>query len=222
MMLRHASGGEVVLGVTSAGSYQRRVVAGVYDLYYAQDTSSLDAPRNANARLGELMAVSGAPADIDIARVRVSGEITLGGAPPPDSEYQDGHLFLREIETGDSVLLANTRAGYFAAPVVPGQYEIVYAADHAAGPLPANTGAVIGDVTVDDTAVQQFSIDVPVLAVGGAITLDGETRPPRPPTSPPTSTWSMRAPPIRSTSAARSTARTPADRRVTTCSSIAW
>jgi hypothetical protein len=177
VMLRHASGDEVVLGVTSAGSYQRRVVAGVYDLYYAQDTSGTDAPRNANARLGELMAVSGAPADIDIARVRVSGEITLGGAPPPDSEYQDGHLFLREIETGDSVLLANTRAGYFAAPVVPGQYEIVYAADHAAGPLPANTGAVIGDVTVDDTAVQQFSIDVPVLAVGGAITLDGETPP---------------------------------------------
>lgn len=177
VVLRHASGDEVVLGVTSAGSYQRRVVAGVYDLYYAQDTSGSDAPRNANARLGELMAQPGASGDVDIMRVRISGEITLGGAPPPDSEYQDGHLFLREIETGDSVLLANTRAGAFAAPVVPGQYEIVYAADHAAGPLPVNTGAVIGDVTVDESPAQDFAIDVPVLAVGGAITLDGETPP---------------------------------------------
>lgn len=177
VFLRHASGDEILLGSTSQGSYQRRVIAGYYELYYAQDTSRVDVPRNSNALLGSFDATVGADTPIDIASIAIDGAITLAGDTPPDSEYQNGHVYLRDIETGDSVLLATTRAAAFAAPVVPGAYEIVYVADHAGGPLPANTGAVIGDVVLDDAPVQSFAIDVPVVALAGPVTLDGATPP---------------------------------------------
>jgi hypothetical protein len=177
VMLRHPSGDEVLLGMTSSLTYSRRVIEGPYDVYYAQDTSSQNAPRNTNARIRELVAQAGAVGDIDIQRVDVSGTITLAGATPPDSDYQDGHLYLRDLGTGDSVLLGNTRAGGYAAPAVPGDYEIVYVADDAAGPLPINTGAVIGDVTVAAGGPVDLSIDVPTLALGGTVTVNGEAAP---------------------------------------------
>lgn len=177
VVLRHANGDRVLLGNTATGSYSRRVVAGFYDVYYVQDTSSTDAPRNTNARIRELEATDGAFGDIDIPRVDVSGTITLDGAPPPDSDYQDGHLFLRDPESGDSVLLGTTRAGAYSAPVVPGDYEVVYVAQTPGAPLPINTGATIGELSVAAGKPVVVAIDVPALSLAGAVTVNGAAAP---------------------------------------------
>lgn len=177
ILLRHANGDEVLLGMTSAGTYSRRVMAGAYEVYYVQDTSREAAPRNTNARIRELVTDAGGSGDIDVARVEVSGTILLAGQTPPDSDYQDGHLFLRDMTTGDSVLLGNTRAGAFSAPVVPGEYEVVYVAETAGAPLPVNTGAVIGDVVIEDGVPFDLPIDVPALSLAGAVTINGAAAP---------------------------------------------
>lgn len=177
IVLRHPAGDEVLLGLTSGGAYARRVVAGPYEMYYVQDSSRQNAPRNTNARLQDIDVQNGVVGDIDIASVAVSGTITLAGATPPTSDYEDGHLFLRNLETGDSVLLGNTRAGGYAAPVVPGEYEIVYVADDAAGPLPINTGAVIGDASITAGEPVVLAIDVPTLVLFGTVSIDGGAAP---------------------------------------------
>ncbi|MBL8946673.1 MAG: hypothetical protein JNK45_26125 [Myxococcales bacterium] len=177
ILLRHANGDEVLLGMTSAGAYSRRVMVGAYEVYYVQDSSREAAPRNTNARIQEFIADAGGSVDIDVARVEVSGTILLAGQTPPDSDYQDGHLFLRDMMTGDSVLLGNTRAGAFSAPVVPGVYEVVYVAETAGAPLPVNTGAVIGDVVIDEGVPFDLPIDVPALSLAGAVTINGAAAP---------------------------------------------
>lgn len=177
VLLRHANGDEVLLGMTSAGTYSRRVIVGAYDVYYVQDTSRESAPRNSNARIRELVTGDGGSTDIDIGRVAVTGTILLAGQTPPDSDYQDGHLFLRDMVTGDSVLLGNTRAGQFSAPVVPGEYEVVYVAETAGALLPVNTGAVIGDVMIDVGMPFDLPIDVPALSLAGAVTVNGAAAP---------------------------------------------
>jgi hypothetical protein len=177
VVLRHPAGDEVVLGLTSTGAYSRRVIAGSYEMYYVQDTSRQNAPRNTNARLKDIVAEAGVVGDVDIPSVAVSGAITLAGATPPTSDYEDGHVFLRNLDTGDSVLLGNTRDGGYAAPVVPGQYEIVYVADDAAGPLPINTGAVIGDASIVQGEPVDLAIDVPTLVLTGGVTVDGGAAP---------------------------------------------
>ncbi len=177
IVLRHPSGDEVLLGLTSDGNYARRVVAGPYEVFYLQDTSRQDAPRNTNAFIRELVADPGTPADIDVPRVDVSGTITLAGAPPPDSDYQNGHLFLRNMDSGDSVLLGTTRAGVYAAPMVPGDYEVVYVAESAGAPLPINTGAVIDDVSIVAGEPVVLALDVPTVQLAGAVTVNSQPAP---------------------------------------------
>lgn len=177
IVLRHASGDEVVLGYTSGGSYARRVVRGEYEVHYLQDSSRDAAPRNTNARLAQVSATSPATLDIDVPSVSLAGAFTVAGATPPSSDYEDGLVYLRDPETGDSVLLGNTRNGSYVAPVVPGHYDIVYVADTPGGPLPSNTGAVIGTIDFDANDPVAVPIDVPSIAIGGGITVDGATPP---------------------------------------------
>lgn len=172
IVLRHASGDEVALGYTSGGTYSRRVVRGEYEVHYVQDSSRDAAPRNTNARLMSLSAQRPASIDIEVPSVSLSGEFTVGGATPPISDYEDGLIYLRDAETGDSVLLGNTRNGTYVAPVVPGQYDIVYVADTPGGPLPSNTGAVIGTVDLEQNEPVGVVIDVPSVVIAGGITVD--------------------------------------------------
>jgi hypothetical protein len=109
--------------------------------------------------------------------VAVAGDFTVGGSTPPASDYEDGLVYLRDPATRDSVLLGNTRNGSYAAPVVPGNYDIVYVADTPGGPLPVNTGAVIGTVDVGAADPVATNIDVPAVAIAGAILVDGAAPP---------------------------------------------
>jgi hypothetical protein len=173
LSLRTATGDHVVLGSTRTGDYSRRVMPGSYELYYSQETASGLVPTNTNARLRSLDIVSGGAGEtLDVDMVQLSGTITLNSSVPPDSEYDDGRVYLRNRETGDSVLLGNTRMGTFSKPVVPATYDLVYVVEAAGSDVPVNTEALI----VSDVAIvgDDLQVDIVVDRLAGQIQVDGQ------------------------------------------------
>ncbi len=167
--------GIALLGNTHDGAYASRVISGEYEVFYAQETASVAMPKNTHARLDKFDAQPDTTATINIPVVEVTGNLTIGGLAAPDSPYDDGRLYLRNRETGDSVLLGNTRLGTYAARVVPGQYDVIYENEFSDTQLPINRGAVVStDVEVSATN-DELDIDVPVSTLVGEVEIDGST-----------------------------------------------
>lgn len=163
------TGDEALLGNTANGSYAQRVVQGAYDVYYRQETSSGGVPVNTNARLMAGVDVKGgANLDIDVPMVTVSASITVGGQVPPASVYDDGVLYLRNVQTGDSVLLGNTRLAALERPVVPGTYDVLYVVEAAGPTMPINAQSHL--TTVDVGRGAALDVDIPVAVLQGSIT----------------------------------------------------
>ncbi len=172
--LRGKSGDTVTLGNTHDGTFSQRVLAGSYEVFYSQETASLSMPVNTNAVVGSLDLDTDTPsAVIDIEVIEVFGTLTLGGEPAPDSSYDDGRLSLRNAQTGDTVVLGNTRWGTYAARVVPGTYDILYANEFSETQLPVNGGAVLASGVVVSAETSNIDIDVPVSNLSGTITIEG-------------------------------------------------
>jgi hypothetical protein len=171
------TGDEALLGNTAVGSYSQRVVRGTYDVYYRQETSSGGVPVNTNALLvPEVEVLGGANVDIDVPIVTVSASVTVGGQAPPSSVYDDGVLYLRNAETGDSVLLGNTRLAALQRPVVPGTYDVFYVVEAAGPTMPINARSHL--TTVEVGPATQLEVDIPVTVLQGAITVGGGPVPP--------------------------------------------
>ena len=176
LLLRNAeTGDEARLGNTHDGAYSRRVVRGAYDVHYRQETSSGGVPVNTNAWLQAVEVQGGSSLDIDVPMVTVSAAITLNGQPPPDSAYDDGLLYLRNEQSGDSVLLGNTRLASLQRPVVPGTYELFYVVEAAGPTVPINAEAHLG--TVDVASSPDLMVDIPVTTMVADLTVDGAAPP---------------------------------------------
>jgi hypothetical protein len=170
--LEGPSGESLTLGNTADGSFSQRVVAGPYQVIYAQDTAGISMPVNTAARLEQVEFKENTTVDIEIPVVEVVGNLTIAGSEAPDSPYDDGRLFLQNPETGDTVLLGNTREGNYAARVVPGTYDVVYKNEFSEVFLPVNQGAVVIEgVNIDGNA--PLDIDVPVATLEGAVQIQG-------------------------------------------------
>jgi len=159
------------LGLLSAGNYEARVIAGEYDLVYAvTETDDVDVPRNAGAVVAQVI-VEGEPViDIDVPTVALTGAVTIDGAAPPVMG-DGGALLLRDAGTGETFELAPAFAATFAVRVVPGTYEVIYAADEVAVVAPANASSVIAEIDVTDDAA--IDLDVPSSAIMGVILVGG-------------------------------------------------
>lgn len=163
------------LGPLSAGSYQARVVDGEYDVVYAATQTDDDAyPRNAGAVLAQVSAEGDGMIDIDVPTVSLSGGITIDGAAPPVMG-DGGALLLRDGGTGETFELAAAGAPTFAARVVPGVYEVIWAADEVAIVAPVNPVSVIAEIDVAQDSI--LDLDVPASALSGSITIDGAAPP---------------------------------------------
>ena len=169
------TGDRAVLGNTAAGTYSSRVVLGEYDVYYRQETSSGGVPVNTHARLESIAVRGGATFDIDVPMVTVSATVTVDGQIPPESAYDDGLLYLRDAQTGDSVLLGNTRLATLQRPVIPGTYDLHYVVEAAGPTMPVNARSRLD--TVDVGPGTDIDIDIPVVDLHGVITLDGAPPP---------------------------------------------
>lgn len=170
---------EVPLGLTSDGSYSAIVASGSYEVYYHQQASSGAVPINTNARLSEPVVLPDEPlGDIDVPFVLVEGDITVAGEVPPTSEYDDGRIYLRNVQTDDSVLLGNTRLGAIGGLVVPGTYEVVYVVETPGAIVPQNSAAKLDTIVVPDGGAPfDLPIDIPVATLAGKVLVGGAPPP---------------------------------------------
>ncbi|MBL4686990.1 MAG: hypothetical protein JKY37_20510 [Nannocystaceae bacterium] len=177
-LLDPKTGDEILLGNLSTGSFNRKVLPGSYDVVYSQLSAAGALPANTGAILQSLDVAPGdsrVPA-IDIGTAVVTGSILLDGLEPPTSEFSDGRLYLRNQSSGDSVLLGSTRAGEFAATVVPGTYDVVYVVETAGEEVPVNNRAtVLSSIDVTDGA--ELALDIPVFEVLGRLLVNGTRAP---------------------------------------------
>jgi len=167
--------GTVILGELHDGDYERRLIPGTYDVVYRHLSGTL-APANA-ATVVATDVVIDAPRvlDVDIAAAIVSGTITLGGGPPPNSIYERGELHLRDRATGASFKVGVSNAGTYAALVIPGTYDLVWRRLLGGTLVPRNNDAVLGELVVSGPTTAD--LDVPVVTRTGAFKLNGANPP---------------------------------------------
>jgi hypothetical protein len=173
-----SSDDEVVLGDTDAGSFSALVIPGEYEAFYSQKTSSGLVPINTNARL-QAVAVLDEPTtvNIDVPFSPVAGTVTLNGTLPPDSEYDDGRIYLRNPATDDSVLLGSTRIAQVGGLVVPGEYEMYYEVETPGSVVPQNAEAFLGAVQIVAGVGLDLPVEIEAFALAGAVTVSGGAPP---------------------------------------------
>lgn len=169
------TGDRAWLGNTNTGNYSAQVVAGSYHLVYEVENPGMMMPANRHAVLDEVEAFDSETKDINIDSIAVSGDLTINGAAPPASDYDDGDVYLRDLETGDAVFLGSTSAGSYASRVIPGQYTVAYSQETAGGTVPLNKSASVNDVELQ--ADMSLDIDLEAIQLQGAITIGGEAPP---------------------------------------------
>lgn len=115
--------------------------------------------------------------DVDLAAVDVSGQVTVGGAALPPTGR--GSIELVAIEGGARHLLSLAGSGPFtyAVTLPPGVYDVVYVSDGcpASGVMPCGGGTIMRDVALE--ASGSLDIDIPVVSIQGAVTVNGATMP---------------------------------------------
>jgi hypothetical protein len=121
--------------------------------------------------------------DLELSAVTVSGSITLEGAPLPAETASRGAL----VFSGDrgrtlaTVELGMTGAVTYALRLPPGKYDVSYAANaelcepSTLSKMPCGSGPVLADVALVADGV--LDVDIPVVSVSGAVTLDGAAFP---------------------------------------------
>ena len=172
------TGDEVDLGESRDQTFDFRVVPGRYDVHYRNLQSNNLAPSNANTRVGEIVVSSDGINEFEIAidRTELTGTITIDGAAPPTSIYENGRISLRDFETHDEIILGETREGGYSQNVAPGQYEVVYQLLLGGAFVPVNSSATLQTVTVGGES-QALDINIPTAIVAGSITVGGNPAP---------------------------------------------
>lgn len=176
LTLRSADGrDEFVVGNTHDGTYAANVMPGSYQVVYSLESGGITVPRNRAAKVDDVTVAGDATEDIDIEMVTVSGGITLNGATPSTSFFDDGRLWLRSFDGRDEAQLGLTSDGSYSAPVIPGSYELRYGVESAGPTVPRNTNAFLRMVDVATTPQQD--IDIEAVAIDGGITVAGSVPP---------------------------------------------
>ena len=145
--LRNAAGDRVFLGRTRAGLYNRRVVEGTYDVYYAVVNTQGGVPANGETLIHEGLVIAGADQTEDI-EIDV---VTFGGSNLPQLPMASGkaRFFLRNVETKDEVFVG--KAGEMAQiMVLKGSYQLIYRVETLGIGTPQNDGAVLACYSSED------------------------------------------------------------------------
>lgn len=176
LWLVSADGDRVRLGNTYDGVYDVRLVPGDYEVHYELRETQGNAPMNRDGLLGGVHVRAGSNThDIEIQVARIDGDVLIDGAAV-SSAYDNGDLELRDVVTGDRFPLAGTEAAYYAIPLLPGTYEVLYTSRELGAQAPINHEAVVHTLQVgktDDT----FDIDLQTAVVSGSFALNGAAAP---------------------------------------------
>jgi len=169
------TGAITTLGYTNDHTYTAFVVPGTYDVVYRLVLGGTIVPKNALVTLLEGVEVTGGTLDIDVPVVTRSGTFKIGGALAPQSAYENGRVYLRDA-AGNVTDIGQTRDRTYTVKLVPGVYDAMWS--HLIGDsiVPRNTWA---EVVANAPMVASGSLDinVPVVAIGGDMRLDGQAFP---------------------------------------------
>jgi hypothetical protein len=173
---RTSTGDEVYLGLSNNDTFDRRVVPGIYDVIYEHKIGN-QVPLNTVAIVIEGMEISGDLAfDIDVPAVGVTGAFMFNGALAPANQVENGRVQARNQQNGALTLLGETKDQTYAAMLISGAYDFVYSALTSGNTAPANPlTAFQRNVFVTNNGV--LNIDVPVIQLSGAFTVNGAPTP---------------------------------------------
>jgi hypothetical protein len=185
------SGTSFPMSATGPGSYAGMIFAGRYDVSFQTRPNvvvpGLPPPPTARAALATDVLVQGASnvgLDFDLATVRVSGTITVQGAPLPDSTALRGTVGFVNRATGLHTTLSVSATGpaSFTGTLLAGTYDVGYQFDFNGnlGVLPANGGSRRLATGLAITANATLAYDLPVVMVSGTITAGGGELPSSP------------------------------------------
>ena len=175
VMLESLAGGAVALGNTHDGAYQVNVIPGDYAVVYMHE-SGASVPQNQRATIMNVLANGSGPVAIDVPMVQLSGDLTVNGALPPSSEFDDGLVYLGGHGNDDIVALGNTHDGPYQVNVIPGEYDVYYSQETAGGTVPENKRARVRDQVVVDGNMA-VDVDIEAISISGSLTLGGQVPP---------------------------------------------
>jgi hypothetical protein len=183
--------------IDSTGTYRTTLAHGTYDVWYQADGQGCsDAspwPCVSHVLKSSVAISADGVLDVDVATVKASGNVTLGGKAFPASSALGtlGFADATSAQNGAGGAAGpggTTPSGFvaidttgssasYAATLVPGHYAISYAPASTAcdGTTPCTGGVVRADVNV--SASGALDIDVPVVVVRGHATLNGAALP---------------------------------------------
>ncbi|HEY3499890.1 MAG TPA: calcium-binding EGF-like domain-containing protein [Polyangiaceae bacterium] len=169
LYLRHERDLPTMIPLVPPGSFTAVIIPGTYDVYYA-GVGEPGVPGNSNALLLENVEIGETRRlDIDVPMLTLSGGITVNGAGVTSEVSASVAL----SNGDDYVALGRLESGDYAASIVPGTYDLVYAAHSLAGNdgAPDNQFAVLErNLTFDET--RSFSIDIPMAVLTGNVSVN--------------------------------------------------
>ncbi|HET7503628.1 MAG TPA: hypothetical protein VFK02_21555 [Kofleriaceae bacterium] len=171
-----SSGSSVDVAIDAAtASYSVVLLPGRYDIAFADDADCAGpVPCNAGVLRRDVEISASGALDLDLASVHVSGKLTVNGQPWTAGTGAAIELS-RAGEPRRGVLPVGADGSYDGV-IAPGRYEVRYRGDpstcgvHAAA-APCNAGVLRSDATL--TASGALDLDVPMVAISGALSLAG-------------------------------------------------
>jgi len=122
--------------------------------------------------------------DLNLDAVQIQGSVTLDGAPlPNESALSRGSVVFRSADTVSVFVLSLGSSGPYSYryTVPPGTYDVTFDANETmcavrrASAMPCNDGPLISGVRIESDGV--LDIDIPVVRVQGAVTLESAAMP---------------------------------------------
>jgi hypothetical protein len=168
------------LGRSGPATYVATLVPGSYDVVYGSplgggDCGNLPLPCSGGTVKSQVALTTSGVLDVDVPAVTVTGTVKLAGAALPDATADRGRVTIG----GVAQPLGATGPAQYQMMLIPGRYDVSYLAESgcAAAPMPCNGGILKAKQSFLSSGV--FDIDIPVVQVTGAVTLNGAPLPDR-------------------------------------------
>jgi len=178
-------------GPTGPSNYLITLIAGAYEVSWVGNAASCGdkgfapAPCNEGPVLQDITLLSDGVLDVDVKRVHVQGNVSVGGQPMPGASGDRGAISFRH---GSGSLwrsrdFGKSGAAAYGATLLAGTYDVIWNGSSAlceldASPVPCNDGKVKHGIALASDGV--LDVDVPLVRIKGAVRVDGEGMPPAP------------------------------------------
>lgn len=175
--MAHGLVDEVVLGDTSDGTHDARVIDGSYAVHYTVVQGGSIVPRNVDARIRTRQTLDGTPFDVDVQSTAYSINMRINGAAPPNSVLEYGTLSLIDPASAAETLLGETRDGTIVRRLIPGSYDLLYRRVAGGTAVPVNgykRFEQLREFPDGGMILVPVDVDIPMTATSIDLWLDGQ------------------------------------------------